>query len=71
MSRKAFFLIAVLFILFMIPDLSAQQTTTIPFPKINLDVGTAQDGKDVSVTLQILLMMTVLSLAPSIVCFSR
>jgi len=67
MSRKAFFLIAVLFILFMIPDLSAQQTTTIPFPKINLDVGTAQDGKDVSVTLQILLMMTVLSLAPSIV----
>lgn len=44
----------------------AQQTPTLPFPKINLGIGTATDGNDVSVTLQILLLMTVLSLAPSI-----
>lgn len=48
-------------------DILAQQKTTIPFPKIDLQVGTAQDGNDVSTTLQILLLMTVLSLAPSIV----
>ncbi|NMB83642.1 MAG: flagellar type III secretion system pore protein FliP [Ignavibacteria bacterium] len=48
-------------------DVLAQQKTTIPFPKIDLQVGTAQDGNDVSTTLQILLLMTVLSLAPSIV----
>lgn len=48
-------------------DILAQQNTTIPFPKIDLQVGTAKDGNDVSTTLQILLLMTVLSLAPSIV----
>ncbi|MEW6507403.1 MAG: flagellar type III secretion system pore protein FliP [Bacteroidota bacterium] len=48
-------------------DVIAQQNTTIPFPKIDLQVGTAQDGSDVSTTLQILLLMTILSLAPSIV----
>jgi flagellar biosynthetic protein FliP len=48
-------------------DILAEQTTTIPFPKIDLQVGTAKDGNDVSTTLQILLLMTVLSLAPSIV----
>ncbi len=48
-------------------DIVAQQNTTIPFPKIDLQVGTAKDGNDVSTTLQILLLMTVLSLAPSIV----
>lgn len=42
------------------------QGTTIPFPKIDIDVGQAQNGEDVSVTLQVLLLLTVLSLAPSI-----
>jgi flagellar biosynthesis protein FliP len=68
MNRKAIILIIGLSIFFISAELSAQQSApTIPFPKINLDVGTAQNGKDVSVTLQILLLMTVLSLAPSIV----
>lgn len=44
----------------------AQQQTTLPFPKIGIDVGSADSPEDVSVTLQILLLMTVLSLAPSI-----
>jgi flagellar biosynthetic protein FliP len=44
----------------------AQQNTTLPFPKIGIDIGTAQSPQDVSVTLQILLLMTVLALAPSI-----
>jgi flagellar biosynthetic protein FliP len=56
-----------LFIFFASDSFAQQKSVSIPFPKINLDVGTAQNGNDVSVTLQILLLMTVLSLAPSIV----
>ena len=68
MKKKLILLIFTLVFLFTIADSFAQQKTTpFPFPKINLDVGTAQNGKDVSVTLQILLLMTVLSLAPSLI----
>lgn len=66
--KKSLILITILAAMFIISqDVLAQQKTTIPFPKIDLQVGTAQDGNDVSTTLQILLLMTVLSLAPSIV----
>lgn len=64
MSRK-FPVIAALFLFLFVIQVQAQQT--IPFPKINLGVGTAENGGDVSVTLQILLLMTILSLAPSII----
>ncbi|WKZ70164.1 MAG: flagellar type III secretion system pore protein FliP [Melioribacteraceae bacterium] len=61
---------AVKIILFIILlSLAAQEIqaqSTIPFPKIGIDVGQAQSGEDVSTTLQILLLLTVLSLAPSI-----
>lgn len=67
MKKRSFFLVLLLIGLF-VADISAQQKpTTIPFPKINLGVGTAESGNDVSVTLQILLLMTILSLAPSII----
>lgn len=68
MNKKLFLVtIAALFIFFAANSFAQQKSVSIPFPKINLDVGTAQNGNDVSVTLQILLLMTVLSLAPSIV----
>jgi flagellar biosynthetic protein FliP len=68
MNKKVLFLILACTLFFAASNSFAQQQpTTIPFPKINLDVGTAQNGKDVSVTLQILLLMTILSLAPSII----
>ena len=37
--------------------------TSIPLPKIGIDVGTSDSPKDVSVTLQLLLLMTILSLS--------
>ncbi|MFA7288193.1 MAG: flagellar type III secretion system pore protein FliP [Melioribacteraceae bacterium] len=69
---KKFFLFAsVILIFFVTAEPSFAQatkgSTTLPFPKIDLSVGTAQNGEDVSTTLQILLLMTILSLAPSIV----
>ena len=68
MNKKLFLAILTVVLLFLVVDTFAQQkSTTFPFPKVSLDVGTAQTGNDVSVTLQILLLMTVLSLAPSLV----
>jgi flagellar biosynthetic protein FliP len=52
-----------------------QPPSTIPLPKISLNVDKAQGSEDYVMTLQILAVMTVLSLAPSILimmtCFTR
>ena len=65
MKRK--FLLAALLLNIFVTNISfAQANTTIPLPKIGIEVGKAEKGEDVSTTLQILLLMTVLSLAPSI-----
>ncbi len=57
--------VIILLILFS-GSIEAQQNPTIPLPKIGINVGTADNPKDVSSTLQILLLLTILSLAPSI-----
>lgn len=66
MKRAAFFIIIVSLLISGTVNISAQQKTTLPIPKIGIDVGSADSPEDVSVTLQILVLMTVLSLAPSI-----
>jgi len=57
------FLIVLLLLLAAAALLPAQQ---MPLPKVSIEVGKAANPDDISVTLQILLMMTVLSLAPAI-----
>jgi flagellar biosynthetic protein FliP len=42
------------------------QESPLPLPKVSVEVGKATKPEDVSVTLQILFMMTILSLAPAI-----
>ncbi len=42
------------------------QEKTMPFPKLSVEVGKATNPDDVSITLQILFLMTILSLAPAI-----
>ncbi len=68
--KKYIAVFALLFLVFMAVDSYAMQqssgATTVPIPKIGIDVGTSDKPEDVSVTLQILLLMTVLSLAPAI-----
>lgn len=67
MIMKKRYIILILFFLIAGTDSYAQQKNpTIPLPKIGIDVGTADSPEDVSVTIQLLLLMTVLSLAPSI-----
>ena len=44
----------------------AQKAPTLPLPSIGLDIKSSDKPEDISVTLQILLLMTILSLAPSI-----
>jgi len=67
MKLKSFLLF--LAFIFILSDSSISQQTqglSFPIPKVNIDVGTSENGQDVSVTLQILLLMTILALAPSI-----
>ncbi len=61
--KKLFFLIAALFV---VSTFSLSQDKTLPFPKIGVDIGKATKPEDVSLTLQILFLMTILSLAPAI-----
>ena len=52
-----------------------QQNQSLPLPKITLGVDKSEDGNDMVLSLQILAVMTVLTLAPSILimmtCFTR
>lgn len=42
------------------------QGSSLPIPKLSVEVGKASNPEDVSITLQILFLMTILSLAPAI-----
>jgi flagellar biosynthetic protein FliP len=66
LNFKIVFAAVLLFIIASNITTLAQSKQTIPFPKIGIDVGTANSAEEVSSTLQILLLMTILSLAPSI-----
>jgi flagellar biosynthetic protein FliP len=63
MKRRLLFLIVGVTILC---GAAAAQDKTIPFPKLSVEVGKATTPEDVSLTLQILFLMTILSLAPAI-----
>jgi flagellar biosynthetic protein FliP len=60
-----------LIFLFLVSGLNAQtkssEQISFPIPKITVEVGKADKSGDVAVTLQILFLMTILSLAPAIV----
>jgi flagellar biosynthetic protein FliP len=64
--KKVLLILFIFFLFVSTESVFAQQSTSLPFPKIGIDIGTADSPQDISVTLQILLLMTVLALAPSI-----
>lgn len=65
---KRLILISSIFLLFLINDSSlfAQQSQTVPLPNLGVSLGTSDNPDDLAVTLQLLLLLTILSLAPSI-----
>lgn len=62
---KYAFLMLLLFVLLAVPD-QVSAAPLIPIPNINIGVENANNPKDVALSLQILLALTVLTLAPSI-----
>nr|HPN38967.1 flagellar biosynthetic protein FliP [Melioribacteraceae bacterium] len=54
--------------LFVFTDVNFAQAgnPTVPIPKIGIDIGTSDKPEDLSVSLQIILLLTILTLAPSI-----
>ena len=65
-QRGLLFCSLVLAVCLSLVAMRAGAQTALALPKVSLDVGTSKNPKDVAVTLQILLLMTVLTLAPSI-----
>ncbi len=59
------FLVAILLLCLVAGVVDAQEKA-LPLPKVSVEVGKATKPEDVSVTLQILFLMTILSLAPAI-----
>ncbi len=66
MNRKKFFKIIFFLTIFLILPLLLYAADTIPIPKISIGVTPSTKPSDVSTTLQILLLLTILTLAPSI-----
>jgi len=66
MTRTALILLLALGILFLSASPAHGQQKSIPLPKISVEVGKATKPDDVAMTLQILLLMTILSLAPAL-----
>jgi flagellar biosynthetic protein FliP len=63
MNRRLLILVAMVLVLVAVGE---GQTKALPLPKLSVEVGKATRPEDVSVTLQILFLMTILSLAPAI-----
>ena len=60
----------ILVLLLLMGGSSLAQEKALPLPKLSVELGKATKPEDVSITLQILFMMTVLSLAPAILILS-
>ncbi len=65
--KKHMVFFALLIMLIGAGDIISQTGQTVPLPKVSIDIGKTENPEDLSVTLQLLLLMTVLSLAPSII----
>ena len=67
-KRKPIFLIGLgLFALFFSVEIFAQDTPRIPIPNLNFNIREARNPRETSLSLMILFLVTILSLAPAIV----
>ncbi|MFA3783852.1 flagellar type III secretion system pore protein FliP [Melioribacteraceae bacterium 4301-Me] len=63
---KNFLLTGIILISIFTVSVKAQANPTIPLPSIGINIKSSDKPEDVSVTLQILFLMTILSVAPSL-----
>ena len=66
MNRKKYIFFVILFILFTGFAYAQDAGVRMPIPKIAFDIEEAKSTKDVALSLQILFLLTILTLAPSI-----
>ena len=66
MNRNKLLLPVLVLLMFMIVTTDAQAAPDIPIPRIGLDLRPAETPEDVALSLQILILLTILSLAPAI-----
>ncbi|MFN8362032.1 MAG: flagellar type III secretion system pore protein FliP [Candidatus Kapaibacterium sp.] len=75
LPAKRMLLLALVLMLCAMPMLAQSSPTPLPLPKISLGVDQSSSPKDLVLTLQIVAVMTVLTLAPSLLimmtCFTR
>jgi flagellar biosynthesis protein FliP len=67
MKKHIFFIILIIFLINIIPLFPQENAVRIPIPKINFTVTEATNPKDVALSLQILFLLSILTLAPSII----
>jgi len=63
-SKRSIWILALVSL--AVASVAFPQARALPLPKVSLELGKATKPEDVSVTLQILFLMTILSLAPAI-----
>ncbi len=64
-ANKLLVILLICFTIILLLPLNAE-AKTIPLPNLNIDIGTSEDPEDVVSSIQILLLLTVLALAPAI-----
>ena len=67
MSMKSPLKYILLAVLISVPVVLAAQDVRMPIPKIAFDIEEAKNAKDVALSLQVLFLLTILTLAPSII----
>ncbi|MCX7841517.1 MAG: flagellar type III secretion system pore protein FliP [Clostridia bacterium] len=65
-NRRVYLQLLIFFIMLIFFSVSVHAEPVIPLPKLGIDIEPAQNPQDVAVSIQVLLLLTVLSLAPSI-----
>lgn len=66
MIFKTIFVVALILSVFTVLNISVYAEPPLPIPKIGLNIDTADNPQDVALSIQILFLLTILSLAPSI-----
>lgn len=64
--KRLLLILSITFLLFSSTNLLAQQSQSIPLPNLGVSLGTSDNPDDIALTIQLLLLLTILSLAPSI-----